>query len=381
MRILYADCFGGVSGDMLLAGMADLGVDFFPLERDVQKAGFPCSFHIQESFLNDLPGKQVWVKAPEGSWNISRLGFLNKVKVLSPKGKEKCKEVLQRILEVEKEVHKTEKPHLHELGEWDTVADVVGFIYGLEYLKVEELWFSSIPVGEGTIKLKEGEYPNPVPAVISLAKNYMVERRRTKAEISTPTGVLLLTTLGKQELEPTLILEKVGTGFGHRQEPTNGLRLWLGRKAEKKEEVVELQTVVDDITPEVASGVIELLLQKGALDVYIQPAWMKKGRSGFLFTLLCPEEKVSPLLEELFLQTGTLGIRYRKISRWVLQRKIVEVDTPYGKIPVKVAYYKGKEIGAKPELEVCLEKAKEKNIALQKVISEAVRAYKNPSRT
>ncbi|MFN4181919.1 MAG: LarC family nickel insertion protein [bacterium] len=381
MKILYADCFGGVSGDMLLAGMADLGVDFSALERDLQKAGFSCRFHIQESFLNDLPGKQVRVKVPAGKWNLSRLGFLNKVSVLSPRGKEKCREVLERILNVEKEIHKTEKTHLHELGEWDTVGDVVGFIYGLESLQVEELWFSSIPVGEGTIKLEEGEYPNPVPAVLSLARNYVLERRNTKAEMSTPTGVVLLTVLGKQELAPSLVLEKVGMGLGHRLEKTSGLRLWLGRKAEKEEEVVELETVTDDITPEVASGVVELMLQAGALEVYLLPAWMKKGRSGFHLTLLCSPEKVAPLLEELILQTGTLGVRYHKISRWVLQRKMVKVDTPYGKIPVKVAYYKGKEIGAKPEFEVCLKKAKEKKIPVRKIIAEAVRAYKNLSRT
>ncbi len=379
MRILFADCYGGVSGDMLLAALADLDVSFTPLAREFQQAGFACSYRVKEIVREGIRGKQVFVEVPPGKWSLQKLKFLQKITKISQKGKRQLTQVLKRMLEVEKQIHRTQAPHLHQLGMWDTVADVAGFIYGCEQLQVEEIWFSAIPVGMGALPFPEGEYPNPSPAVLLLAQEYMLLKRAKQSELSTPTGVALLTSLGKQKLEFSFLLQRTGTGFGHREEPGNGLRLWLGRMEEKQEQMIELETVVDDISAEVASGLIDTFLQSGAVEAYFYPVLMKKGRTGFHFYLLCPEDEAQRAMEEIFRQSGTMGIRSRKISRWALERKTVKVDTQYGKIPVKVAYYKGKEIGAKPEFDVCLEKAEKKGVPVKTFILEVLKAYKGSS--
>jgi uncharacterized protein (TIGR00299 family) protein len=269
-----------------------------------------------------------------------------------------------------------ESHDLQELGEIDTVIDVVGVVAGLEALGIERLYSSPLPSGWGVISSRKGALPVPVPATVELA--VMANARvippagpyLKAGELVTPTGAALITTLASFDAPP-LTLERVGYGVGSRDmaELPNVLALWIGetQDSEALAQVSLLETNIDDMNPEILGHVQEKLLQQGALDVWFTPIQMKKNRPAVTLSVICRPIQESALIKVILEESSTLGVRVHPLKRYEAEREVVSVDTSLGQVRVKVKKAEGKIVGLSPEFEDCKEIAQREGIPLQEV--------------
>jgi len=291
--------------------------------------------------------------------------------------------IFQKIASVEAGIHN--KPvdhiHLHELGGTDTIVDVTGALLALDFLGVSHIYASPIPLGSGFIKGAHGQIPLPAPATMGLLKGLPVRSTEIKAELITPTGAALLAELVKDfSPPPEMKVEAVGYGAGTRDLPIpNLLRVMIGETAETgnqiREQLILLESNLDDLNPEIYPYVMESLFNAGALDVCLVPVQMKKTRPGTQIQVLVEVHKAEDMREILFQETSTLGIRQTQVDRYSLPRNIQEVSTSFGIVRIKVAGDGTKFQKASPEYEDCQKLARENDIPLQQVYQEAVKAY------
>ena len=297
--------------------------------------------------------------------------------ILSQSIKDKAREVFTAIAVAEAKVHgKTvEEVHFHEVGAIDTIIDIVGCLLGLEYLGIEKVYVSKITTGHGFVKCAHGLMPVPAPATAELLQGLPQEKGRVAKELTTPTGAALAKVLGETALElpEGFSCEKIAYGAGTWDlEIPNVLRVHVGTVANEKEaSILEVACNIDDMSGEVFAYVIERLLLAGALDAWAEPIVMKKGRPAYKLVFLVSEDKLVSLLDVVFEETTTLGVRYHKVERSTLERRSTVVATPFGSVAVKYGFCNGAIVNIAPEFESCKEIAANAKISLKKAMQYA----------
>lgn len=379
MRVLYFDCFSGISGDMCLGALVDAGVKFSALKREVSKLGLTgytlsakrvwrCGIGATSVSVK-LKGRQharKWADI-EGIISGSALGETVKARSLA------CFELL---FKAEGKVHGAPPKdiHLHELGATDALVDITGTMAAVELLGVDQVYCSAINVGAGTVKAAHGVLPVPAPATELVLRGMPIYSSGPAYEMTTPTGAAIAATLSRRfGPMPAMSVTASGYGAGGRdpQGHPNVLRVMLGEPAAQADDVWVIEANIDDMNPQVYAYASERLFEAGALDVWMTPVMMKKARPATVLSVLCDEAAKPRVIETLFRQTTTIGVRHHKAARTVLERKITKAKTPWGVVRVKVSSYHGKVMRATPEYEDCANLAREFNVPLLEVIEAA----------
>jgi hypothetical protein len=279
---------------------------------------------------------------------------------LSNAVKARAESVLRRLAEAEARVHQVpvDAVHFHEVGDLDTLVDVVGAVAGLDALGVGRVHVSPLPIGGGTVQTAHGRLPVPAPATAELLRGFPVYDNGVAAELVTPTGAAILTTLGTPARLPAMTLERIGWGAGTRELPVpNLLRVLVGETAPAGAEpadvetLVSVETTIDDMSPQLYEPLLERLLAAGALDVYLTPVVMKRSRPGTVLTALAPPELADRLADVLFRETTTIGVRWSEVRRRRLPREMVRLATAFGPVTFKISTLGGRIVTVTPEFE------------------------------
>ncbi len=379
MRAVYFNCFSGISGDMVLAALVDLGWPVKELERELNKLDL-SNYQIEAEKVakQGIISTQIKIRIKEGKKERTLediLSILDKSR-LEEEIKERSRAIFIRLASVEAKIHgkSIQEVHFHELGALDTIIDVVGAVAGMKYLGIEKVYSSSLPLGKGFLKCSHGILPVPAPATLELLKGVPVYGSNIEAELVTPTGAAIITTLAEDFGQmPSMKIDNIGYGAGQRDLPIpNLLRVSLGMLEDVYEEdVVSLiQTNIDDMNPEFYEHIIDRLFDEGALDVFLTPIQMKKTRPATMLSVITDEEKTEKMLEAIFDETTTLGVRISKIKRRKLNREKQKISTKYGKIEVKIGKLDGMVKNISPSYKECRKIATRLNIPLKEVYQE-----------
>ncbi|MBS4197199.1 nickel pincer cofactor biosynthesis protein LarC [Lederbergia citri] len=443
MKALYIDCFSGISGDMMVGALIDAGASPEKIESELKKlnvSGYEikCSRVMKEGISSikfDVILDEEHTHGHDHHHNHdhshhkhhhhghnhdhghhhhnhdhshqehhhghdhshdeyhhhqhSRYADIVKLideSELSPKVKERSKQIFAPIAKSESKIHNMsiEDVHFHEVGAVDSIVDIVATAIALEELEIEKIITSYVPLGSGKIRISHGVYPVPAPATLDMMKNVPIAPTDLPYELTTPTGAgIIVSQSDSYGTLPAMKISSIGYGAGTRNIPgrPNVLRVIVGELLEENEQIVgkkETITVIechmDDMTGEAFGYVMEKLLEEGALDVYYTPIFMKKNRPGTLVTVLAPENREANLTEILFKETTTLGVRKNKWSRSILDRKITEAETAFGPIKIKQALKKGQVIRAVPEYEDVKKVASEHGVSFQEVYNAALKS-------
>ncbi|MQG76072.1 MAG: nickel pincer cofactor biosynthesis protein LarC [SAR202 cluster bacterium] len=391
MHVGYIHMIGGASGDMLLGALLDAGLTVEALQAELAKLPIPsCAIETKQDRRGGLQGLHVTLQTSTGEAESVRMGwddFASTINAgsLSTTVAQRSLAVIRRLEEAERKVHRSgaedPSPHPHELGTLDTLIDVVGTVAGFELLGIERLYASAIPMGSGVFNAAHGPLPAAAPATVELAA--MAKAPVTTppygytGELVTPTGAAIVTELC-EFTRPAMRLERVGYGLGTRNPESypNAVALWVGEldSVDVSSGVTLLETNMDDISPQILGYVQERLFALGALDVWHTSIQMKKNRPGVLLSVLVPESLEGQAVAMLFQETTTLGVRRRDVQRHVADREMRDVDTEYGRVPVKVKLLEGRVVAAAPEYDVCRGIAMQKGIPLQDVLALVAQA-------
>lgn len=393
MRVVYFDCASGAAGDMLLGALVDLGLPLDALRAELGK--LPIGGYRLESQRVHRAGihatkVDVIVEHPEPGLGHAHRGLQEILKILGESRLERpiverCAALFRRLAEAEATVHgvSPDEVHFHEVGAVDAIVDVVGVVIGLAGLRADRFVSSPLNVGTGTVSMAHGIYPVPPPATARLVAGVPVYGSGD-GELLTPTGALLVT--GHADAYgplPLLRPERIGNGAGSRDTPgrPNVLRLIVGEAPAQArvcdgDRVLVLEAEMDDISAQLLGPLLERLLEAGALDAYMTPIFMKKGRPGILVSVLSEPARREPLEEILFAETTTLGVRRQEWERTVLEREQVRVETPYGAVSVKLGRRAGRVYNAQPEFEDCRRAAVERGVPVKEVWAAALTAYR-----
>jgi uncharacterized protein (TIGR00299 family) protein len=403
MKTLYFDCFAGAGGNMILGGLVALGIDRDELVTKLRGLSV-ADFSIEFATVNrsGISATHVEVKIPEEKKHrhLHQIETVIDESELSDRVKERAKSIFNRLAAAEAGVHGIgiQKVHFHEVGAVDAIVDVVGSCIGFEMLGIERFACSKIHVGSGFVTMEHGKYPVPPPAVANLLKGVPAYSTEISGELLTPTGAAIITTLcSEYGPMPEMVIAQSGYGAGTREYDgfPNVLRMIVGTSVQKPfaananassgdamtEELLLLETNIDDLPAQVVGFVSERALSLGALDCWVTPVQMKKNRPGSLISVLCSEEARSSITEMLFIETTTLGIRSSRIERSSLRREMQTVQTPYGRIDVKTASYNGKVVNVMPEYEHVKHAALEHRVPFRQVHAEAVAAFRGVARS
>jgi uncharacterized protein (TIGR00299 family) protein len=380
MRICYFDPFSGISGDMTVGALVDTGADWTRVESALRSLGLGASFHVEKATRNGISASKFSVQGSDQTKH-RHLAHIEKIITsgdMSETARKNSLAVFRRLGNAEAKSHNTalEKVHFHEVGAVDSICDIVGACVALDVLGIDEIRSSPVNVGRGTVTTEHGTLPVPAPATAELLNNCPIYSAGPEAELTTPTGAALLTTLAKDfDGLPAVCVVSQGFGAGDKDFPgqANVLRVLIGERTQASESmsVRILEANIDDSTPQVLGYTMERLLDAGALDVTLTPVFMKKNRSATMVSVLAAPELTEQLASILFAETTTLGLRILQAERRVLVRNTAEVETAYGKIRIKYT-----DAGAfAPEYEDCRKAAAAKGVALRTVIAEANQAF------
>lgn len=376
--ILWLDPVGGCSGDMCLAALFDLGAS----PEEVRAGLAPLDLGPFE--LRVGPGEKVGVFGTrvevvvEGhrhatSWREIRARIEGAD--LPPGAARRALAIFERLAEAEAKIHGTtpEEVHFHEVGAVDSIVDIVGVALALDRLDPKAIYASPPPLGGGMVQTAHGPLPVPAPATFELLVGREV-RASGPGERTTPTGAAILAALSRPEVPASFVPERIGYGIGHRdfEDAPNLLRACLGRIEAGGEALYVVEANLDDAAPQILARAIEACLEGGALDAWVAPLTMKKGRPGHLLGALVPGDELHPLCALVVRETPTLGVRYHGVGRLVLERRFEEVETPYGTVPIKVGRLAGEDLGGAPEWDVCLALAKAHGVPARRVREEAL---------
>lgn len=379
MNILYLDCQSGISGDMAVGALLDLGVPLELLRAELTKLGlssdsYALSTHRTERQHVAALKFDVQVNDHHTHRHYAGIDAMIAGSALADPVKETSRRIFRRLAEAEAKVHgvAVEDVHFHEVGAVDSIIDIVGTAICLDYLGVEAVYAAALPLGSGFIETAHGRLPVPAPATAELLRGMPVHGGCGEGERVTPTGAAILAALATSPgTRPDMILLRVGNGAGGKDfsDCPNILRAFLGTDSGGgTEEAREVSCNLDDVTAEVIGYVQELLLERGALDVWLAPVQMKKGRPGVVLTFLCLPTDLERLAALVMSETGTLGVRYTSLRRIVQSRRIEERDTQFGRVRFKVS-----EFGEKPEYEDCRRIARERGIPCRVVMQRLLR--------
>ena len=376
MKSLYLDCYSGVAGDMILASLLDLDVDrtlWLESLQSLAVEGFTVSF--KRTARHGISALQISIKVkteqPHRKLDdiveiIKKSGFSNEVK-------ENSIEIFTNLAKAEAKVHNCDinKVHFHEVGAVDAIVDIVGICLAIESLGVKKIYSSPIGLGRGVSKCDHGPMPLPPPATLELLEGCSIHFHDIDTELSTPTGAAVLKTLASFEPVPDdCVLGKTGYGAGSKslQDIPNVVRAIMLEPTPDfvADRAVLIETNIDDMNPEIYPHVIKKLLKIGAMDAFLAPIIMKKGRPGNVLSVLCPAELERSVVDTIYEETSTLGIRISKVKRLKLPRREIKVKTEWGTIRGKEAKWKGK-VRRTPEFEDCKRVAESENVSLQEV--------------
>ncbi|MBM4465372.1 MAG: nickel pincer cofactor biosynthesis protein LarC [Chloroflexi bacterium] len=385
MKLAYLDCPSGISGNMVLGAMLDAGLELDTLKEAL--AGLKISgYEIEARKVRrkELAGTLVDVRTSEGQVKRHLDDILEIIgeSALPEDAKERAGAIFTRLAEAEARVHgvSVEEIHFHEVGGLDAIVDVVGSVIGLKLLGIEEVYSSPLHLGRGFVECAHGFLPVPAPATLELVKGVPVYGWDVEAELVTPTGAAIISALAKFDPPPPMRVERIGYGAGHRDLPIpNLLRLVVAtpyHTAREFEEdtVILLETNIDDMNPEFYEYVMDKLFRQGALDVFLTPIQMKRNRPAITLSIIVGQKDVDEVLEVIFEETTTLGLRMQEIQRKKLTREIIVIDTRYGPIAVKVAKLGNVVKNISPEYEECRRIAETYRIPLKEVYEEAKKA-------
>nr|WP_207644821.1 nickel pincer cofactor biosynthesis protein LarC [Clostridium ragsdalei] len=420
MKILYYDCFSGISGDMNLGALIDAGVDKDYLTFELSKLNIDgYELNIKKDVKNGISGTKVDVVLKNNSVcshqhrNLEYIENMISSSSLSSKVKKMSKGIFKKVAQAEAKVHS--KPinevHFHEVGAVDSIVDIVGAAICFDYLNVDKVEASKVEVGSGFVKCAHGILPVPAPATAEILKNVPIESK-VNFEATTPTGAAILSYLcPKFTSDKDFKVTKIGYGIGSKDNDDipNVLRVFIGEpisyeknshkncywnKDEKTEYILDRRNMdkssskdelgcireeaqviecnIDDMNPEKYQYIIDKLLQIGALDAYLTPIIMKKGRPAVKLSVLYKDEAEEEIRDIVLTETTTLGFRKHKIERNMLYRDFTKVVTKYGQVNVKNAYYKGKKIKSKIEYEDCKKLALKNKISIDDIYREVM---------
>jgi uncharacterized protein (TIGR00299 family) protein len=391
MRVAYFDPFSGASGDMILGALVDAGVRLDDLHAAL--AGLDLhGYHLAGERVQQhgLTGTRVTVvvdpdsEPPSQSWRDIRA--LIERSDLSQAVRRRAIAIFSALARAEARVHGTtpDDVHFHEVGAVDSIVDIVGAAAGLDLLGVEAIYSGPLSLGSGFVESQHGLLPVPAPATAELiaASRAPSRQRDVEAEFTTPTGAAVLTSLGRFE-RPPMRVTAVGYGFGQRELPwPNALRLWVGELAEDRpaEDPADdgptdllLETNIDDMNPEFYEPLFERLFEAGALDVYLTPIIMKRGRPATKVSVICEAAERRQIEHVLMEHSTTLGIRALPLDRTKAGRRIEEVATRWGEVRVKLKIWRGRVLEAVPEYADCLAIERETGIPIRLIYGEVVR--------
>lgn len=385
MKFIYFDAFSGLSGDMILGALLDLGVPPDTFIQKMDEFDLPVDIRVQETKKSSLRALKVDVHVRSKTEKTRKWADVEKLianSTFSESVKNNALQIFQRLFEAEAHVHGHifQKTHLHEAGADDAIIDIVGSCFLFEQLSISKFYASPLNVGQGSVKTSHGILPVPPPAVAELLKGIPVYSDFVKQELVTPTGAAIVSSVVEKFLPfPELCYEKVGCGAGGRDFPDfpNILRVFYGERQSTKtdRDIYVIETNIDDSTPEILASFYDKAFSLGALDVYLTPVFMKKNRLATKLTLLAELDKIDTLVHAIFEETSSLGVRYFPVSRRVLERKIIKVRLFGEEIPVKVAFSGPKAMNIQPEFSDCLKLAQKKDLPVKHVMELVKQEY------
>jgi pyridinium-3,5-bisthiocarboxylic acid mononucleotide nickel chelatase len=392
MRIAHFDCFSGISGDMTLAALISAGVPQDAIEEGIASLQLPVRLEIQNVKRASFAALHVKVHAEDqkAHRHLHHVEEIINKGTLTPPQQELALRIFRRLAEAEAAAHGStiQKVHFHEVGALDSIVDIVGAAIGLDLLGVDRFTSRSVPPGHGMVHAAHGLMPIPAPGTAELLKGVPLAASLVEAELTTPTGAAILTTIVQEWTDqPMMTVERIGLGAGTKdfKEQPNILRLFVGTAPgadgcrgdlAESDQVWVLETNLDDLPPEVIGYCYDLLFAAGALDVFTQPIYMKKNRPGVLLTVLAPESAIPAVEGVLFRETTTFGIRKYAVKRRKLQRAEHTVQTRWGRVKGKLGWFEGQPPTFSPEYEECARIAREHSVPLRQVFEEASRAYR-----
>ena len=392
-RVLYFDCFSGISGDMALGALVDAGLPLEALKHALGSLALgDVELRADKVLRAGVSATKFSVRdlaAPNADPNHHPHRHLPKIfkmideSALSAAGRDRAKAMFQRLAVAEAEIHQmpVERVHLHEVGALDSIIDICGIVFAMEWAGADRVVCSPLNVGGGMVHSAHGHFPVPAPATVKLLGNTPIYSGAVQKELVTPTGALVATTFASAFGPiPPMTVERVGYGAGDRDEPStpNVLRVLIGKAAaaDTGDRVVVVECEIDDMNPQIFGVVMERLYAAGALEVFYVAVQMKKNRPGTLLTVIAPPEQRAAVTDIVFSETTTIGLRHYEVARECLTREIVTVETPLGAVRFKVASRDGRVLNAQPEFEDCVALAAKHNRSVKDVQAMAIRAFR-----
>jgi uncharacterized protein (TIGR00299 family) protein len=384
MKTAYFDTIGGVSGDMTLGAFVSAGIAVNDLIQELsglQLTGFELQArHIERNGIVAVKVDVVISEQPHYHRHLKDIEELIDRGTLNGAVKERAKKIFRTVAAAEATVHNTdiEKVHFHEVGAIDSLIDIVGAAICIEKLGIQRIYSSPVKTGSGGfVNSQHGKLPIPTPATMEILKGYPTVLTGIPYELATPTGAAIIRTLSDGMLaSENMTVERIGYGAGGREisEVPNLLRLLIGELAPEysTEDLVSIETNIDNMNPELYPYVIEQLLSAGALDAYLIPILMKKGRAGMILSTLVERARIDTLLAVLFSETTTLGVRLQPVGRKKLPRQMRTIDTSFGSVNVKAVLHEGKE-HLHVEFEECKRIAQQHKLPLREVYAKLER--------
>ena len=381
MNILYFDCGAGISGDMTVAALLDLGVPLEHLSQELRKLALPDGSYelaATRTERHHIPAQSFTVSVHDHHTHRHYGGIDAMIErsTLSPAVKECSRRVFRRLAEAEAKVHgvPVEEVHFHEVGAIDSIVDIVATALCLDYLAIDKIYAAPLPLGSGFVMTAHGRLPVPAPATAELLMGLAVQTLCGSGERVTPTGAAIVAALASTTgHRPPMTLSKIGSGAGSADfsDCPNILRAFLGNEevAEKTaDEVMVVETNIDDTTPEQLGYVMERLFEEGARDVFFTPIQMKKNRPATQLSFICLKQELESLTGVVLTETSAIGVRYYPAGRIKLERKSVVEETEFGAVRFKEVKEQGRFLRRSPEFDDCRRIARERKLPLREVM-------------
>jgi pyridinium-3,5-bisthiocarboxylic acid mononucleotide nickel chelatase len=381
MKICYLDAFSGISGDMTVGALLDAGAPPEPLLEALRALDTGARYEIEKTVRRGITASKFRVHldpAPQKHRHLPKILGIIDAAPLAPRAKANASAIFERLGKAEAQVHGVpiEKVHFHEVGAADSIADIVGACVALDLLDIDELHVSAINVGSGTVNTEHGVLPVPAPATALLLTGTPIYSRGPEMELTTPTGAAIAVTLAARFGPlPAMRISSVGHGAGDRDFPgqANVLRALIGDRTSAPEAtlVSVIEANIDDSSPQVLGYTLERLMEAGALDASLSPLQMKKNRPGSLLRVIAKPEDQERLAQIVFAETSTLGLRIHAAERRIEDRRVIEVETPWGRVHGKL----NSQDSFTPEYEDCRSIAERTGTPLKQVLAAATQAY------
>lgn len=385
MSIAYFECFSGASGNMILGALLDAGLPLEELQNELNKlpiSGFELKVERVQRQGISATHVDVITEETHVHRHLHDIVEIIERSALAQPVKTDAQRIFTRLAEAEAKVHNTTVDHIHfhEVGALDAIVDIVGASAGLRKLGLDAIYVSPFALGTGFTKCAHGVIPIPAPATVELLHGKPIRHSEIEAELLTPTGAAILTTLGTSfGVPPVMISNAVGYGAGSRNLPIpNVLRLSLGELSESSDHagdsdtVVVIETNIDDMNPQFYDYLFEMLFAAGALDVFTAPIMMKKNRPATLLSVIAAPERRQQLCEIILQETTSIGIRWQEMSRVKAQREIRKVETAHGQVSVKISRLGDRIVNIAPEYEDCKTLAAAAHVPIKQIYQEAL---------